>query len=77
MYIFHTYCTNEVGIVLVGLANVVTCGCKVAVAEIVGIVTAHEIYGTVLISSVIVVWQCSDVGIACERKTCMNKKQHL
>ena len=55
-----------------GLANIVTYGCKATVTEIVRIVAAQEINGTVLISSVTVVWSCSDVGITCKKETKAN-----
>ena len=51
------------------LARIVTCDCKAAVTEIVRIVTAHEIHSTEIVSSVIVVWLCSDFGIVCEKRT--------
>ena len=42
----------------------VTCGCKAAVAEVVRMVAAQEIYSTVVIGGVI-----GDVGIAYECNT--------
>ena len=56
------------------LAYIVVDGCKAAVTEVVGIIAAHKTSGTGLVSSVIVVWPCSDVGsIACERNIHISK----
>ena len=69
----HTYWTCQVGIVLVVLARIVTCGCIATFTEIVRIVTAHEIHSTDIVSSVIVVWLCSDFGIVCEKEQKQNR----
>ena len=52
-----------------GLAYGLISECKAAVTEVVRIIAAHKINGAWIVSSVIVVWLCSDVGsIACERE---------
>ena len=62
----YTCFASEVGIVLVALARIVTCGCKAAVTEVVRIIAALKINDAGIVSSVIVVCPCSDVGnIAC------------
>ena len=58
-----TYYTNEIGIILMKLANIVRGDIEVAVTEIIGEVAACKIHGTVLTSCISTGSSCTDYGI--------------
>ena len=57
-----TYCTSEVSIVIMRLANVVRGDIEVAVIEIVGSVVAHKIHSAVLTGCVVAISFWSNAG---------------